>query len=144
MHDVPELVEERHAVRVAQKRGLAVGRGSWQITKHAVDGNLIAPALQEVEDSRMPVLAVPGMEVEVEEALLLLRFHVDNAEQAHRGVPRVELVDLDEFQAEQLLVDLERRLYDVVQGKVGAYGLVVDALRGSGIETTPRRWRVSA
>ena len=59
-------------------------------------------------------------------------------------MPRVELVDLDEFQAEQLLVDLERRLYDVVQGKVGAYGLVVDALRGSGIETTPRRWRVSA
>ena len=30
------------------------------------------------------------MEVEVEEALLLLRLDVDDAEQAHRGVPRVE------------------------------------------------------
>ena len=59
-------------------------------------------------------------------------------------MPRVELVDLDELEPEQLLVDLERRLYDVVQGEIGAYGLVVDALRGSGIETTPRRWRVSA
>ena len=94
-----------------------------------------------MKDSGVPVLAVAGMEVEVEEALLLLRLDVDNAEQAHRGVPRVELVDLDKLQAQQFLVDLERRLYDVVQGKVGAYGLVVDALRGSGIETTPRRWR---
>ena len=37
-----------------------------------------------------PILAVAGMEVEVEEPLLLLRLDVDNAEQAHRGVPRVE------------------------------------------------------
>ena len=97
-----------------------------------------------MKDSGMPILAVARMEVEVEEALLLLRLDVNDAEEAHRGVPRVELVDLDELEPEQLLVDLERRLYDVVQGKIGAYRLVVDALRGSGIETTPRRWRVSA
>ena len=84
----------------------------------------------------MPVLPVARMEVEVEEALLLLRLDVNDAEEAHRGVPRVELVDLDELQAQQLLVDLERRLYDVVQGKVGPDCFVVYLCEWSGERPT--------
>ena len=110
-----------------QQRGLAV-RGLREVAEHAVDGHLGLPALQQVEDGRVAVLAVAGMEVEVEEALLLLRLDVNDAEEAHRGVPRVELVDLDELEPEQLLVDLERRLYDVIQRKVGAYCFVIHAI----------------
>ena len=52
-----------------------------------------------MKDGGVPVLAVAGVQVEVEEPLLLLRRHINDAKQAHRGVPRVELVDLDKLQA---------------------------------------------
>ena len=52
-----------------------------------------------MEDSGMPILPVARVQVQIEEPLLLLRLDVNDAEQAHRGVPRVELVDLDELQA---------------------------------------------
>ncbi len=68
VHDVAELVKKRHAVRMPQQRGLAV-RGLREVAEHAVDGHLGLPALQQVEDGRVAVLAVAGEQVQVEEAV---------------------------------------------------------------------------
>ena len=110
-----------------QQRGLAV-RGLREVAEHAVDGHLGLPALQQVEDGRVAVLAVAGEQVQVEEAHLLGRRRVLHLEEAHGRVPRVEREDLREHETQQLLVDAHRRLDDVVQGEVLLHGLVVHAV----------------
>jgi hypothetical protein len=68
------------------------------------------------------------VQINVEEAHLLARRLVVDAEEAHVGMPRVEVLDLNKDEREQLLVNLERDLHDVVEREVLPDGLRINAV----------------
>mmetsp|Transcript_100178 Transcript_100178/g.299012 ORF Transcript_100178/g.299012 Transcript_100178/m.299012 type:complete len:283 (-) Transcript_100178:732-1580(-) len=129
VHDVAELVEEGDDVVVAEQRRAAVGRGPREVAEHAVHRGLaLRGALEEVEDGRMAVLAVPRVQVQVEVAYAPAALLVVHDEEARLRVPAVELLDLREPQTQELLVDVQSALHHDRQGEVLPDLLVVDAV----------------
>ena len=109
VHGVSELVEVGLHLAVVEQGRFVWGRGG-EVAQHGADNRLSVSCLQQTswlqsKHGSVPILPLPGMQVDVELTEESVGGRIEHGEQSGLGVPGGGVLDFNELEIQDLLVD---------------------------------------